>query len=417
MSKSDKALLCANDSNPLGFEPEAKAELEVEAKFEAESEDTAAEPAPVSEDGGGQSNATPDGGAGVIDGSYTELAYVHDGTLEGLLSAVFAAYANHERPTDIAPERMLQLRLDQLVRNIPANTSHAERVRRGICRACGPRAFETVKEASLSDDPETGMIIYTFIRHAMSEYGPQNGLRRTAGNSNRANAEIGKTSAGKAARLSGKACRSCARKPYCTGICTQTRKNTLSDIAHPAVGPLVRLARAVGNERHRMMQFLRFEHMEGDVWFARCNPNANVVPLLMNWFSGRFNTQAFIIYDETHNIAGVYNGTDWQLVKTDQITLPAHAADEQTAQRAWKRFYHTVAVESRYNPELRRQFMPKRLWKNIVEMQEGDRFQTFAQSQYAATSSTSGKTRAKTNEEEVAQLPKITRPSPRSPRP
>ena len=39
-------------------------------------------------------------------------------------------------------------------------------------------------------------------------------------------------------------------------------------------------------------------------------------------------------------------------------------------QRAWKRFYRAVAVESRYNPELRRQFMPKRLWKNITEMQE-----------------------------------------------
>ena len=39
-------------------------------------------------------------------------------------------------------------------------------------------------------------------------------------------------------------------------------------------------------------------------------------------------------------------------------------------QAAWKRFYDVVAVEARYNPELRRQFMPKRLWKNIVEMHE-----------------------------------------------
>ena len=39
-------------------------------------------------------------------------------------------------------------------------------------------------------------------------------------------------------------------------------------------------------------------------------------------------------------------------------------------QQAWKRFYDTGAVEARYNPELRRQFMPKRFWKNITEMQE-----------------------------------------------
>lgn len=320
--------------------------------------------------------------------TYTELAYVYDGTLEGLLSAVFAAYANHEQPADVAPEHMLQPRLGQLVRTIPTNMEHAERVRRGICRTCGPHVFETVKEASLSDSPETGTIVYTFIRHVISECGPQNSFGRQTNNS-RVNSTNGK------ARPQEKTCRSCTRRPYCTGTCTRTKKNVLSDIAHPAVGPLVRLARAVGNERHRMMQFLRFEHLEGDVWFARCNPNANVVPLLMDWFSERFNTQAFIIYDETHNIAGVYSGADWQLVKTDRITLPARAADEQTMQRAWKRFYHTIAVESRYNPELRRQFMPKRLWKNITEMQGGNQPRPLAQSQHTAAPLTFDKARAK----------------------
>ena len=37
---------------------------------------------------------------------------------------------------------------------------------------------------------------------------------------------------------------------------------------------------------------------------------------------------------------------------------------------AWKRFYAAVAIKERYNPELRRGFMPKRLWGNITEMQE-----------------------------------------------
>ena len=34
----------------------------------------------------------------------------------------------------------------------------------------------------------------------------------------------------------------------------------------------MRLVRAVGNERHRMLQFLRFEHLENGVWFARWQP-------------------------------------------------------------------------------------------------------------------------------------------------
>ena len=46
---------------------------------------------------------------------YDEVAYAYDGSLEGLLSAVFAAYERHERPTDVAPEERLQPRLGQRV--------------------------------------------------------------------------------------------------------------------------------------------------------------------------------------------------------------------------------------------------------------------------------------------------------------
>lgn len=278
-----------------------------------------------------------------VDEPFLEVAYTYDGTLEGLLSAVFAAYAHREIPTDIAPATALQPRLGQRVAEVPTCTEHALRVQQGICRTCGAAAFDTVKTASLSDDPQTGTIVYRFIRHAMATCAPRGAGGR------------------KDARLA-KGAESRRR--------TRAARNVLSDITHPAVEPFVRLARAVGNERHRMMQFLRFEHLEGNVWFARCAPKANVVPLLMDWFAERFNTQPFIIYDEAHRIAGVYAGDDWHLVKTDALNLPDRAADERTMQQAWKRFYKTVAVESRYNPELRRQFMPKRLWENITEMQE-----------------------------------------------
>ncbi len=274
-----------------------------------------------------------------VDGPFLEVAYGYDGTLEGLLSAVFAAYARHEDPTDVAPNGVLQPRLGQMVVDIPTDFDAALRVQRGISRTCGPAAFDAVKTVSLSDDPHAGTVAYRFVRHAMAANKPP-------------------------------ACGTCARHGSCGGVCTRSRRSVLADVAHPAVQPLLRLSRAVYNERHRMMQFLRFEHLEGGLWFARCSPQANVVPLLMDWFSGRFNTQPFVIHDEAHHLAGVYEGSDWYLVRTDRLDLPGPAADERAMQDAWKRFYRTIAVESRYNPELRRQFMPKRLWKNITELQE-----------------------------------------------
>ncbi|WP_102375070.1 TIGR03915 family putative DNA repair protein [Raoultibacter massiliensis] len=270
----------------------------------------------------------------------TELAYVYDGSLEGLLSAIFTAYACKEDPSDVVIAKNLQPRLGQEMRDIESDMDVALRVQKGICRTCGPVVFDAVKSASLSDDPAAGSIVYRFVRYAMAKHKPHD-------------------------------CTGCPRKMRCGGLCTRSQKNSaLNDIVHPSVAPFHELNRAVYNERHRMLQFLRFEHMEGDVWFARCNPAASVVPLIMDWFAGRFNTQAFMIYDENHRIAGVYEGKEWYLVKTDSLMLPEHSAEEEVMQAAWKRFYNTIAVESRYNPELRRQFMPKRFWKNITEMKE-----------------------------------------------
>lgn len=243
------------------------------------------------------------------------LAYEYDGTLEGLLCAIFETYARHEMPADIAPAGHVQLRLGQQTHAVVTDEAIALRVRSGIARTCGAEVYEAVRDASLSDDEHKGFIITTFVRHSMA-----------------------------------------------------LQRNTLSDLAHPQVEPFIRLRRSVLNERHYMLQFLRFEELEGGVWFARCNPKANVVPLVMDWFVGRFNVQPFIIYDEVHDIAGVYQGREWFLVRSDVLNLPERTAQEVSMAYAWKTFYQTIAVEARYNPELRRSFMPKRLWRNITEM-------------------------------------------------
>lgn len=275
---------------------------------------------------------------------FTSIAYCYDGTLEGLFSALFDTYLNHEIPDDVASEQTFCPRLGQFIRTIETNEEKALRVSRGIRRACGEAALSAVTNASLSDDVNAGTIVYRFVRYAMQQNRPHS-------------------------------CAGCPKRRNCAGPSTcimhdSRGSSVLANTLHPSVEPLLRLDRAVRAERHRMLQFLRFEHLENNVWFAKCNPNASVVPLLMDWFSGRFNTQPFLIYDENHHIAGVYEGTSWYLVRTDNLMLPAHASEEKLMQAAWKRFYDTVAIDARYNPELRRQFMPKRFWKNILEMQE-----------------------------------------------
>ncbi|MCI8469233.1 MAG: DNA metabolism protein [Eggerthellaceae bacterium] len=285
---------------------------------------------------------------------YDELAYLYDGTLEGLFSAIFASYERHEDPTDVLAARDLQVRLGQHAVFIDTDLGHAERVRAGFRHACGPRALSYAKRAALSDEPGAATAVYRYVRHGMTLNARRN-------------------------------CASCARRGRCDGArnpagrpgaapCPKVRGSLMSDLSHPVVGPVFGLARSVSTEQEHLLQFIRFEHLEGGLWYARCNPKANVVPLVMDHFASRFNTQPFIIYDEVHHMAGVYEGRGWTLARTDadspELSLPDRAADEATMQRAWRRFYHAVSVESRYNPELRRHLMPKRFWRNLTEMQE-----------------------------------------------
>ena len=107
------------------------------------------------------------------------IAYVYDGTPEGLLTAVFQAYANHEDPEDIAQGAAFQPRLDQSVRTIETDAALAERVKRGLVRATGKAGFNAVLHASLSDDVQAGSVVYRFIRYAMRSNSSGNQRNRT----------------------------------------------------------------------------------------------------------------------------------------------------------------------------------------------------------------------------------------------
>ena len=264
-------------------------------------------------------------------------AYVYDGSLEGLCTAIYQAMLAHDSSADIIASGQLQARLGQEVVAVSTNLESASMLRRSLEFCHGTRSFECLRTAAASDEPGKGTVIYRFVRYALCA------TPRTR-------------------------CRSCPRKCTCVRACERPAASPLlDDLSTPQVGDFIKLYRSVMNERHLMEQFMRFEHREGDVWFARCNPKASVVPLLMSWFVPRFNDQRFVIYDENHALSGVYDGRSWYLVAGDAITPPPRSADEPVMQQAWRLFYRSVSVEARYNPELRRNFMPMRLWRNLCE--------------------------------------------------
>lgn len=252
------------------------------------------------------------------------IAYLYDGSLEGLLSAVFETYISKEKPEDIFNPETLNPRLGQHVKSIPTNINHATRIQSGIRDKCSKYTYRCILKASLSSNPQAPNAVCDFIHYAMSSKHPH---------------------------------------------------KAINDISDPHVEKLFQINRTINKECEFMRQFARFEHIKEpnrNFWFAKINPKDNVIPLIMDHFVERFNIQPFIIYDENHNFAGFYDGNQWTLIKpenTDELkNLKGENEEEAVIQDAWRRFYKALSVDERYNPELRRQFMPKRFWKNLTEM-------------------------------------------------
>lgn len=341
----------------------------------------------------------------------TALAYLYDGSLEGILCVIYDSYKRHEKVRDVYTLANAQPRIGQVFHEVKTNIEKATRVRQRLIDICGYDTYSAIRAASLSEDPAKGSACLSFARYALDSN------------------------------------RSRWKNPGAK------RLDPTRAIANPETQPLLDLERYVMNERHYMQQFLRFEELEGDVWVATCHPKASVVPLLMDYFAARFNTQSFIIFDARHHLAGVYEGawsqrphklldnpkafiaspkkspsehtqqhpqtnsrehtqdisqsrpkparkpcpasgalapqanqnyhhrcrqvqttpshsqSPWYLVQSEELTLPKRTDNEEAMRQAWKHFYQTVSIDERYNPELRRSFMPMRFWDDLTEMQ------------------------------------------------
>ena len=241
--------------------------------------------------------------------------FVYDGSLEGFLTAVFRAFELKVTPFAITTRERLQPSLFGEDVTVDTSLELAARVQAGIEAKLGKQEFRFIIMSFLSDDPGREMTILRYLQLAM-----------------------------------------------------RRGKYTYCDHANPIVAAHEALWGYVSQEAHHMVQFARFAEMEGGVYFARINPNANVVPLIMEHFAQRFNVMPFVIYDEGHGIAGVSRDGEWRLVGTDSLSLPEQSEDEKRYRAMWIGFYNAICNEERRNHALRSSWMPKRFWENICEV-------------------------------------------------
>ena len=138
------------------------------------------------------------------------------------------------------------------------------------------------------------------------------------------------------------------------------------------VNDVIILSRKVGREAHKLKGFVRFKELKNHVLYGVINPTHNVVGILANHFRNRLVNECWIIKDENRGIYALYD-TKRVLYLTEEDIVEAEldfCDEEKMVEDLWKTFFKTVAIKDRENKKCQMNFMPKKYWKNILEMEE-----------------------------------------------
>ena len=245
----------------------------------------------------------------------TDLAYLYDGSFEGLLSCVYESYYEKELPSLIFNFNEVQETLFP-VKEIETNEDAALKVEQSIIKSISPEALRLVRLCYFSCEKNRELTILNFLR-------------------------LG----------------------YKTGA------PVLNMLTNDTVSAIVGIARTVSRESNYYKEFLRFSDYDGSL-VAIIEPKNFVLPMIVNHYCDRFPSERFLIYDETNKYAFVYQNGERIMFPLDHLELPEACGKEIKYRALWKQFYNTIAIEGRINHKLRMNNMPKRYWKHLTEMMD-----------------------------------------------
>ncbi len=241
-----------------------------------------------------------------------------DGSFEGLLTAIFRAYATPQVPDAIVPAGTGQRSLfDDCVR-IHTDPAIADRVWTGLHKHLGARQRQRLFHAHLSGHPDAETLI----------------LRRIV-----------------------------------EAIPGRKAPTPMVDLS---VGIRIdQLSQKVRREAHRMKGFIRFRQVADGSFLARIAPRYDVLPLIRRHFETRYADQDWIIYDTVRKYGLGYHRQATREIRADSKMVAAIEQDddeqEHLCQVLWQRYYDAATIRSRNNPALHRRQLPRRYWRYLTE--------------------------------------------------
>lgn len=252
------------------------------------------------------------------------LVFRYDQSFEGLLCALFDAYAGKAFPEAlIAPGEPEPLFTDR-IHEVVTDEVHAGRVWRGLESRLGARARSMLVYAWHGEQAQADLLLLHCLRRVFDEGG-----------------------------------------------------SALADHADAKMKSLHRLALQVSHEREHLKQFVRLQKAADGTYFAAVTPEHDALPLALDYFTDRFADQRWLIYDRRRDYGYYYDGRTARRITleddrgmiADKLADRWLAEDERQFQMLWKNYFRALAIPQRTNERQQRRMMPRRYWKHLTEME------------------------------------------------
>lgn len=255
--------------------------------------------------------------------------YVFDGTMDGLLSAVFDAFLLKEEPEQLLTGGDVLPLFCERIYKVTTDAEKARRVWTGLEKQLPRAALRIISTSQLSELQELWQPLFMLVCKVFRQ-----------------------------------------------------GKEVVSNFADPDVLTVTQIARRVAHEAHRMMQFVRFQKAKDGTYLAVISPDHNVLPLIVDHFHDRFNDQPWLIYDARRHYGYHYDGESPPIHITfeNETSVPFSLADgklsddilssdDHLLQDLWRTYFKAICIRERLNPRKQLNDMPRRYWKYLTEKQ------------------------------------------------
>lgn len=251
------------------------------------------------------------------------VLFVYDKSFEGLLTAVFDAYFRRTFPDRLlAGGEPFPLFYDEAF-TVCTDAGKANRVWNGLQKKVSPYALSYITTAWLSELPGIDELLFRYIRKALD-----------------------------------------------------APRSMELNFGDPDILEVSQICKKVSYERHRAIQFARFQKAADGTFFSAFEPLYNVLPLAIGHFKDRFAFQPWLVYDikreygyffDRKEVAEVTFESKEAHLLTGWLSDNQVAPDEKFFQELWAAYFRSAAIRERTNPKLHRQNLPVRFWKYLTE--------------------------------------------------